>query len=88
MKVAQHEVLGNDAKKTRPSRRGTIETFAFESRMRLSGASIGRSSRPGRIGPKNAYPALRTGLFSPGSCGTDFLELTNDLCNPDSDLLS
>jgi hypothetical protein len=34
---------------------------------------------------KNANPALRTGLLSPGPCGTDFLSTNSD---PDRDLLS
>jgi len=48
VKVAQYEVLGNDAKRpVRPE--GTIETFGFWSRTPLSDCTIGRSSRPGRI---------------------------------------
>jgi hypothetical protein len=46
------------------------------------------ADKPGRIALKNANPAFRTGLLSPTPCGTDFLQLPNDLRNPDCDMLS
>jgi hypothetical protein len=49
-KVAQYEVLGNEAKnRPVPDADGTIEMLRFWSCTRLSDASIRRSSRPGRI---------------------------------------
>jgi len=49
MKVAQYEVLGNDAyREVRPG--GTIETFGLLiSRTRVPSASTRRSSLPGRV---------------------------------------
>jgi hypothetical protein len=71
--------LGNDAKKTRPSRKGRSKRSAFGLASRSATASIGRSSRPGRD------TSLKT-LTQSGSCrilgfyfrvvpaGLDFLE--------------
>jgi hypothetical protein len=49
VKVAQYEVLGNDAKKETCVPAGTIERLAFGLAGRSAIASICRSSRPGRI---------------------------------------
>jgi hypothetical protein len=49
VKVAQYEVLGNGVKKTRPSRKGRSKRPAFGLARRSAIASVGRSSRPGRI---------------------------------------
>jgi len=58
MKVAQYEVLGNDAyREVRPG--GTIETFGLLiSRTRVPSASTRRSSLPGRVVSKTK-PSLR-----------------------------
>jgi hypothetical protein len=45
MKVAQYEVLGNDAKRHRPSGKGREKRSAFGLARRSAIASIGRSSR-------------------------------------------
>jgi hypothetical protein len=71
--------------------RGTIETFGLESRMRLSDSQHW-SIVPSASGTDRSLKTLTqsaaadTGLLSPGPCGTDFLQLPYDLCNPDRDL--
>jgi hypothetical protein len=77
MKVAQYPAaagLGNDAKgHVRPAR--DDRNIGFASRMRLSDCqhpSIVPSGTDRSL--KNPYPALRTGLLSPGPCRTDFLQ--------------
>jgi hypothetical protein len=87
VKVAQYEVLGNDAKRrVRPLRDDrNIRLSVSHAAQRLP-ALIDRPVRDEYVF-KNAYPALRTGLLSTGPYGTDFLQLPNDLCNPDFDLL-
>jgi len=87
MKEAQYEVLGNDAKRhVRPARDDrNIRLLVSRTARRLS-APVDCPVQDGYVF-KNANPALRTGLLSPGPCGTDFLKLPNDLCNPDCDLL-
>jgi hypothetical protein len=72
MKVAQHEVLGNDAKRY-PSRQGRSKCLAPS----LSHAAHQRKqpsivpSDPGRVTTyQNVNPALRTGLLSLGPSGT------------------
>jgi hypothetical protein len=50
VKVAQYEVLGNDAKRHVRPYKGRSKRWAFGGLARRSAiASIGRSSRPGRI---------------------------------------
>ena len=49
MKVAQYEVLGNDAKKRCPSRKGRSKHSAFGLAHGSAIVSIRRSSRPGWI---------------------------------------
>jgi hypothetical protein len=61
MKVAQYEVLGNDAKRHVRPGRDDRKRSAFSLARRSVIASIGRSSRPGRT------PLLRT-LTQSGSC--------------------
>ncbi len=73
LKVAQYEVLGNEAKRHGRPARDDRKRSAFGFARGSAIASIRRSSRPGRILFKNANPALRTGLLSSGPCGTDFL---------------
>jgi hypothetical protein len=74
MKVAQYEVLGNDAKKNvRPGRDDRSVLAPGPLVHGFSSVSSRRTSRLGRIVFLNAIPALRTGLLSSGPCGTDFL---------------
>jgi hypothetical protein len=87
MKVAQYEVLGNDAKRhVRPARDDrNVRLWVSHPSQRLP-VLVDRPIRDGYLF-KNANPALRTGLLSSGPYGTDFHRISNDLCNPDCDLL-
>jgi hypothetical protein len=69
-KVAQYEVLGNDAEREVRPARDDRKGSPFCLACGLAIVSIRRSSRPGRIGLLDANPALRTGLLSSGPCGT------------------
>jgi hypothetical protein len=76
MKVAQYEVLGNDAKKNvRPgSGRDDRSVLAPGPLVHgFSSVSSRRTSRLGRIVFLNAIPALRTGLLSLSPSGTKVL---------------
>jgi hypothetical protein len=58
-----------------------------ETHARFKAQCFYRPSRDGRVFLHH-FPALRTGLLSPGPFGTDLLQLPNDRGNPDCDLLS
>ncbi len=72
MKVAQYEVLGNNAtREVRPARddRSVLAPGPFV--CGFTSVSNRRSSRPGRAVFFNATPALRTGLLSLSPSGTN-----------------
>ena len=74
MKVAQYEVLGNNAKKNvRPGRDDRSVLAPGPLVHGFSSVSSRRSSPPGWILFKNANPALRTGLLSLSPSGTKVL---------------
>jgi hypothetical protein len=74
VKVAQYEVLGNDAKRpVRPARDDrNVRLLVSHAAQRLR-PLVDRPVRDGYLF-KNAIPALRTGLLSSGPFGTDFLQ--------------
>jgi hypothetical protein len=75
VKVAQYEVLGNEAKRhvrpvsVRDDRNGRL--LVSHAAYRLP-TFVDRPVRDGELFKKE-NPALRTGLLSSGPCGTDFL---------------
>ena len=92
MKVAQYEVLGNDAKRpVRPARDDrNVRLLVSHAAQRLP-PLVDRPVRDGYLF-KNANPALRTGLLSPSPCperlsGQGLISLTTN-SDPDRDLLS
>src|ERR1700758_1244552 len=92
MKVAQYEVLGNDAKRPgRPARDDrNVRLLASHVAQRLP-PLVDRPVRDGYLF-KNANPALRTGLLSPSPCperlsGQGLISLTTN-SDPDRYLLS
>jgi hypothetical protein len=73
MKVAQYEVLGNEAKRqVRPVRDDRNARLLVSYAAQQLPTFVYRPSRDGYLF-KNADPALRTGLLSSGPCGTDSL---------------
>jgi hypothetical protein len=72
VKVAQYEVLGNDAKRpVRPARDDRNDRILVSHAAQRLPPLVDRPVRDG-YHFKNANPALRTGLLSPGPCGTAF----------------
>jgi hypothetical protein len=83
-----------------PHAHGTIETFGFESRVRLSDCQhssivpflLRHPDYGGQAGTDRSLKTLTQhfvlGYFRRVPFGTDFLQLPNDPCNPDCDLLS
>jgi len=94
MKVAQYEVLGNDAKRhVRPAR--DDRNIGFESCMRLSDCQhssivpflLRHPDYGGLAGTDRSLKTLTQhfvlGYFRRIPAGLIFLQLPNDLCNPD-----